>query len=245
MRPLKRWRYIGAYGPDVMACVGIARIGPLRQHFWAVCEPERPVVDRTTLGRGGVSIEGSRALVETGDVRIDLTVEEDGGVETRHPDRVWTRKQAGVPVRGSIRVEDRRYEIDCLGAVDDTEGRHRRHTTWTWSAGVGRGEGGERIGWNLVTGVNDSIEGSERYVWIDGEPRHLAPVEFADDLSSVTFGEGGGLDFTSWGSRDDRTNLLLLRSEYRQPFGTFAGTLPGGVELAEGYGVMEWHDVWW
>jgi hypothetical protein len=39
-------------------------------------------------------------------------------------------------------------------------------------------------------------------------------------------------------------NMVLMRSDYRQPFGTFAGTLPG-IELAEGYGVMETHDVWW
>ena len=42
-----------------------------------------------------------------------------------------------------------------------------------------------------------------------------------------------------------RTNLLLIRSSYRQPFGTFAGFLPGDLELAEGHGVMEWHDVRW
>jgi hypothetical protein len=245
MRPLKRWRYVGAYGPEVMACVGDARIGPLRQRFWAVCEPGRPVVDRTTLGRGGVRLEGSRAMVSSGDVRIDLHVEEDGGVETRHPDGVWTRKQAGVPVRGSIEVQGRSYEVDCLGAVDDTEGRHRRHTTWTWSAGVGRTVGGSRVGWNLVTGVNDTPEGSERCVWVDGEPAHVEPVVFADDLSRVTFSDGAGLDFVSWGAREDHTNLLLLRSSYRQPFGTFSGTLPDGLALAEGYGVMEWHDVWW
>ena len=40
-------------------------------------------------------------------------------------------------------------------------------------------------------------------------------------------------------------NLLVMRSRYRQPFGTFTGTLPGGIELAEGYGVMEEHDVLW
>ena len=245
MRPLKRWRYVGAYGPKVMACVGDARIGPLRQRFWAVCEPGRPVVERTTLGRGGVTMDGPRVKVDTRDVRIDLTVEEDGGVETRHRDSVWTRKQAGVPVRGHVEVQGRSYELDCLGAVDDTEGRHKRHTTWSWSAGVGRGVGGARIGWNLVTGVNDEPTGSERCVWIDGDPREVEPVSFAEDLSSVSFGEGGGLEFTSWGAREDHTNLLILRSDYRQPFGTFSGVLPGGVELSEGYGVMEWHDVWW
>jgi hypothetical protein len=245
VRPHKRWRYVGAYGPEVMVCVGDAAIGPLRQRFWAVCEPGRPVAARTTLGRGGVRMEGSRALVDAGAVRIDLHVEEDGGVETRHADRVWTRKQAGVPVRGSVNINDRSFPIDCLGAVDDTSGYHRRHTTWRWSAGVGRAVGGERIGWNLVTGVNDEPVGSERCLWIDAVPGEVGPVEFADDLSSVSFAEGGSLDFTSWGAREDRTNLLLLRSYYRQPFGTFSGVLPGGIELAEGYGVMEWHDVWW
>jgi hypothetical protein len=135
--------------------------------------------------------------------------------------------------------------VDCLGAVDETEGRHQRHTTWSWSAGVGRAVDGARIGWNLVTGVNDEPTGSERCVWIDGEPREVEPVSFADDLSSVKFGEGGTLEFSAWGAREDHTNLLILRSDYRQPFGTFSGVLPGGVELAEGYGVMEWHDVWW
>src|SRR4051794_38410816 len=195
MRPLKRWRYVGAYGPEVMACVGDARIGPFRQRFWAVCEPGRPVIARTTLGRGGVRMEGSRALVSHDGVRIDLTVEEDGGVETRHRDEVWTRKQAGVPVRGSIDVEGRSYEVDCLGAVDETSGRHRRHTTWRWSTGGGRSTDGRRIGWTLVTGVNDELTGSERCVWTDGEPREVGPVEFADDLSSVSFAEGGSLTF--------------------------------------------------
>ncbi len=39
--------------------------------------------------------------------------------------------------------------------------------------------------------------------------------------------------------------MFLMRSDYRQPFGTFRGMLPGGVALAEGYGVMETHDVRW
>jgi hypothetical protein len=234
-RPLKRWRYVGAYSAEVMACVGEAQIGPLRQRFWAVCEP----------GRGGVLMEGSRVSVDASPVAIDLTVEERDAVETTHADDVWTRKQAGVPVRGSVRVDGRAYELDCMGVVDDTAGYHRRHTTWQWSAGVGVATGGARVGWNLVTGVNDTPTGSERRVWVDGVASEVGPVSFAPDLSRVSFAEGGALTFTSWGERVDRTNVLVLRSSYRQPFGTFSGTLPGGVELAEGYGVMEWHDVWW
>jgi hypothetical protein len=70
-------------------------------------------------------------------------------------------------------------------------------------------------------------------------------AEFAADLSRVEVDGGGTLDFTEWAAREHRTNVVVMRSAYRQPFGTFAGELPGGLRLAEGYGVMEEHDVRW
>ena len=126
------------------------------------------------------------------------------------------------------------------GVVDDSAGYHARHTVWSWSAGVGTSADGRPVGWNLVTGVHDAPEASERSVWVDGEPVEVGPVEFAGDLSRV-----GDLVFTEWCARADDTNALLLKSKYRQPFGTFTGTLPDGTPLREGYGVMESHDVWW
>ena len=244
-RPLKRWRYVGVFCDEVMVCVGDARIGPLRQRFWAVAEPGRPIAARSTLGAGGVRIDGSHVTVDTRDVRIDLHVDEDGGVETHHADHVWTRKQAGVPAHGEVRVGSRMYSLKCRAVVDDTAGYHRRHTHWIWSAGVGTASDGRNIGWNLVTGVNDADTGSERAIWIDGEPFEPGPVRFADDLSRVEFAEGGALTFSEWAAREDNTNVLLLRSRYRQPFGTFTGSFPGGVKLAQGYGVVEVHDVHW
>jgi hypothetical protein len=248
-RPLKRWRYAGAYSDELMLCVGEAYVGPVPQRFWAVALPGRPIAERTTIGRGGVRIEGSRVRVDARDVRIDMTVEEDGGVESVHPSGrdgyVWTRKQAAVPVRGEVRVGGRAIALDCLGVVDDTAGYHERHTRWHWSAGVGTGTRGERIGWNLVTGVNDSERDSERAVWVDGEPTEPGPVTFAADLSRIGFTGGEALEFSEWAAREDRTNVLLVRSSYRQPFGTFSGSLPGGVQLQRGFGVVEVHDVHW
>jgi hypothetical protein len=248
-RPLKRWRYVGAYAPEAMLCVCEVRLGPIPQRFWAIALPDRPIATRTTIGAGGVSIDGPRATVDSGEVRIDVTVEEDGGVESVHPSGrdgyVWTRKQAGVPVRGHIAVDGRRIELDTLGVVDETAGYHERHTAWRWCAGAGRLGDGRRVGWNLVTGVNDSHKDSERAIWVEGAPFEPEPVEIAADLSGVRFAEGGELRFTEWSAREERTNLLLVRSSYRQPFGEFSGTLPGGLELAEGRGVMEWHDVRW
>jgi hypothetical protein len=248
-RPLKRWRYIGAYGDDLMACVCDVRMGRVPQRWWAVAERGRPIVAATTMRAGGVAIDGSRAVVAAGDVRIELEVEESPGIETVHPSGrsgyVWTRKQAGVPVRGSIEVDGRRHTVDALGVVDDTAGYHQRHTTWHWCAGAGVLGDGRVAGWNLVTGVNDAPSGSERAVWVDGEPFEPGPVEIAADLSNVRFDDGAQLRFQPWGERAERTNLVLVRSSYRQPFGEFSGSLPGGLELVRGRGVMEWHDVRW
>lgn len=248
-RPLKRWRYVGVYGPELMLCVGDVRVGPMPQRFWAVALPDGRVETRTTFGRGGVSLDGSRVRVDAGGVRVDVELDEDGGVESVHGSGargyVWTRKQAGVAARGEVRLGDRAWTLDERAVVDDTAGHHQRRTTWSWSAGVGRAASGERVGWNLVTGVNDDLQNSERTVWLDGEPREAGPVRFAADLSSIESADGGALRFSAWGERADRTNALVVRSAYRQPFGTFSGTLPGGIELAEGYGVMEWHDARW
>jgi len=42
-----------------------------------------------------------------------------------------------------------------------------------------------------------------------------------------------------------RDDLLMLASDYRQPFGTFAGILPDATRLRAGYGVMERHAARW
>ena len=249
-RLLKRWRYVGYYGPELMLCVGDARVGPIPQRWWAIAEPGGAIRQRSSLGSAGVRMEGSRVFVESGDVRISLDLEESDGVEVATPvgDRgnyVWTRKQGDVAARGSVTVDGHEHRVDGIAFVDESAGYHPRHTVWKWSAGVGLGAGGERLAWNLVTGVHDSPRNSERTLWVDGRPRELEPVGFADDLSSVEFGEGGRLTFSEWSAREERMNMLLLRSTYRQPFGTFEGALPGGLELREGYGVMEDHDVYW
>ena len=243
-RPLKRWRYVGVYTPEVMLCVGDARVGPVPQRWWAVALPDGTLRARTTTGRGGIGMAGSGVRVRAPGVSIDLDLTEGEGVETASPageSFIWTRKQAAVPCSGTVALDGVKRVIDGDCAfVDESAGYHERHTEWRWSAGVGRTDDGRRVGWNLVAGVHDSPERSERTVWVEGEPREVGPVEFATDLSTV-----GGLRFSEWSAREDHTNLLLFRSHYRQPFGTFSGELPGGLRLAEGQGVMEHHDVWW
>ncbi|MEA2255137.1 MAG: hypothetical protein QOG35_1182 [Solirubrobacteraceae bacterium] len=251
-RMLKRWRYVGFYGPEAMLCVGSAHVGPTWQVWWAVWDRgERRLHERTRMlaGRGRVEVEeAGRVHVGDGGVTIDLELDEGAGVETVTPAGgawIWTRKQGHVPARGAVTLEGRRLELDGRAFVDESAGYHDRVTSWRWSAGTGVAAGGELVAWNLSDGIHDSLRDSERTIWVDGAAREVGPVRFGEDLGSVAFREGGRLDCHAEATRARDDNLLVFRSRYAQPFGTFSGTLPGGVELAEGYGVMESHDVRW
>ena len=193
----------------------------------------------------------SSVSVDAVGVRIHLDLEGGEGVETASPagtrgNYSWTSKRAGVTVRGTAVIGGRSHRLQGpYGFVDESAGYHSRRTTWRWSAGHGLAEAGRQVAWNLVTGIHDAPEASERTLWVDASPRELGPVTFASDLSEVSFAEGGALVFDEWCARADETNLLVVRSSYRQPFGAFSGQLPDGLRLARGHGVMEYHDVCW
>lgn len=243
-RPLKRWRYVGVFSDELQLCVGDARIGPVPVRWWAIAEPGRPLVE----GSRGVEVGDERVRVAQGDVRIELELERGEPVETAtaYGDTfAWTAKQADLPARGTVELGGRRIELEARAVVDDSAGYHPRHTAWNWSAGVGTTADGRSVGWNLVRGIHDSPRASERTLWLDGEPAEVEPVAFDAGLAGIRFADGAALAFDGWSAREDRTNLLLMRSYYRQPFGSFSGTLPGGIALAAGHGVMEEHEVWW
>ena len=244
-RPLKRWRYVGVYHPDVMVCVGDARVAGVPLRWWAVALPDGTLLEQTGVRRASMICDPGRVFVaESGGEVIDLTLGEGQGIEVVSPHGggyIWTRKQARVPVCGQVAARGTTWPLDdAVGFVDDSAGYHARPTEWRWSAGIGLSRQGARVAWNLVEGIHDAPEASERTVWLEGEPRGVGPQPFAADLSSV-----GGLRFAPWSERKENTNRLLVRSRYRQPFGTFAGELPGGLVLDSGHGVMEWHDAYW
>jgi len=251
-RPLKRWRYVGVFNEELMACAARVQIGLARQTFWAVfSRDEHRVRERTHLlrGRSAVEFEKGHMRLRDGGLLLDLRLHEDEGITARCPHgqgEVWTRKQAGITARGTLALDGGpAQKIEALAVIDDTAGYHARHTEWWWSAGVGRSAGGVPLAWNLVTGVNDPQSGSERAVWLAGEPHEVAPVAFTPDLSRICGDDGSELHFLAEAERNRRDNLLILRSDYRAPFGTFSGTLPGGISLAHGLGVVEHHDAYW
>jgi len=244
LRPLKAWRYVGVFAPELMLCLAAVRIGPARQAFWAVWDRAgRTLRERTVLGHGRVRLGAGRAVVLDRDVQLDLSLEETAGIESicqSGAGYAWTRKQGGVRAHGTVAIGGEPRPLEARAVIDDTAAYYERHTAWRWSAGVGIAHDEQPVAWNLVAGVNDPASGSERTVWVGAECFEPPRSRFAADLSAVD-----GLRFSPEAVRERRENLLLLRSSYRQPFGTFIGELPGGPGLERGFGVMEAHEAWW
>lgn len=268
----KNWRYVGAFSDELLLCAARIGVGPLGQTFWAIWDRgERNLWERTSLlmpgARGDVWTEG-----RDGDGLL-LHAADEGSVvriESKHPDAgpirgflrfgagrwvevvcptpdgqyVWTRKRVDVPVECDVRIGDRRVQVEGRGVEDESAGYHPHHTVWSWSAGIGTAADGRSIGWNLVSGINDPAERSERGIWVDGEPTEPGPVSF-EGLEAISFDDGSRLDFAGECERHRDENRLLVRYSYRQPLGAFSGSLPGGIALASGLGVMEHHDAHW
>lgn len=268
----KRWRYVGAYCDELMLCAARVQVGPLGQTFWAIWDRgERRLLERTVTrlpgsrgqvwtenaagepvrnageGEHVVRIEASHP--DVGPVRGALRFSGTGRwVESVCPNGeggfVWTRKRAGEPIACDLRIGERRISVDARGIEDESAGYHPRHTTWSWSAGVGELRDRRPVAWNLVAGVNDPPERSERAIWVAGEPFEPAPVRF-EGVEAVAFEDGARLECAPEAERSKAEDRLVMRYSYRQPFGTFSGTLAGGLELASGLGVMEEHDAVW
>ena len=252
-RMLKRWLYVAAFAEEFLVCVARVQVGPLGQTFWVVHDREVGEMHEHTRirlpgARGEVWTEDELVRMMAGDdVRANLRPGPGQAVEAvcaaGDGGYVWTRKCADMPFECDVRVNGKRWQVEAKGVRDESAGYHPRHTVWSWSAGVGRTADGRSAGWNLVSGINDPPENSERAIWVDGEPFEPGPVGF-EGLDAIAFQDGSRLSFEAECERRREENLPFVRYTYRQPFGRFTGTLPG-LELERGLGVMEHHDAVW
>lgn len=245
----KRWRYVALFAEELMLCAARAEVGPLTQSFWVLWDRETQHQWAHTALRPGsreVTLEGPRLEIDGPGLRASLELGDAAPIEVTCPSGkswAWTRKRAGMPVAGTVEMPGRRLQVSGRGIDDESAGYHQRHTSWRWSAGVGTSVEGRNLAWNLVEGINDPPQGSERAVWVDGEPAETPPVRFRG-LDGIDLGDADSLDFASESAHARDDNYLLFRSRYRHRFGSFAGTL-GGLALAEALGVMEEHDATW
>ncbi|MCC6622124.1 MAG: DUF2804 domain-containing protein [Deltaproteobacteria bacterium] len=207
------------------------------------------------LGGGPAVPHRYRALIDDGDLqlRAELVAARgmptlcavapiEGGVAN------CTHKSPGFEASGHVEVGPRRFDLaGAHGAFDHTSGLLARDTRWRWASASGAD-----VAFNLVEGFNGPVE---NVVWLDGE---LVPVGEArfdydpkDPLAPWRITADGGLElaFTPEGARRQDKDLVLAKSWYVQPIGTFRGTLRGDDgrtrELGPILGVTEDHRALW
>ena len=161
---------------------------------------------------------------------------------------VYAQKVAGIRCRGSVKCqfEGQEYDMQAINAYahhDWSAGYMRRETFWEWACFSGELDG-KRIGLNLSCGVNETSF-TENCYWIDGRLVKVDTVQFEydrDDAASqwrITSHDGQiDLRFTPEGFHEERQNLLIAASNFKQFFGYFEGRM-GTLELTKQYGFVE------
>lgn len=169
----------------------------------------------------------------------------------------YTHKEGGIPVRGTIGHKGLSWDIQeaqSFGIRDYTLGYLARQTFWNWASGGGWDNNGNRIGFNLVQGVNETGF-TENGFWVNGRLVKVDVVDFRyDDLNllqpwRIESNDGRvRLRFLPAGKRSANIHVGLIVSKFHQPFGRFEGTLEDGGqvwELQDVSGFTEEHYAKW
>ena len=257
-RPRKRWRYVGRVrraadavrrrradrpaAADVLGGVGPRAPGAARAHAAGAAARGSCALPRGRRRRSATATVRARPRRRAGRRRGD-------GVRSTAPSWIWTRKQ-GARARARARwcSTARRSRSTRSGCVDESAGYHARAHRLGVVGGRRRAlTDGRAVGWNLVTGLHDARDraASARSGSTARRPRRRRCRSRAARRDRVRRRRASCAFAAEATRRAHATTSALFRSDYVQPFGTFTGTLPGGLELAEGRGVMERHSALW
>ncbi|MCL2912660.1 DUF2804 domain-containing protein [Shewanella corallii] len=146
----------------------------------------------------------------------------------------YTQKHNGLQVTGLLEVEGERVSLDsALAGYDFSAGYMRRDTSWRWASINGEVDG-NTLGLNLAAGVNETGL-NENAFWFNGERHLLGPVQFEferlnPDSPWRIYSLDGRIElsFHPRNRREEKLNLWLLRSNFRQFIGHFSGRIIDG-----------------
>lgn len=170
---------------------------------------------------------------------------------------VYAQKVAGLRCTGSVHSALGDFDLGALDTFahhDWSAGYMRRETHWNWACLSGQA-GTQRVGLNLSCGVNETSF-TENCFWLDGELIKVDSVRFAYDRERPlapwcidSFDGQVALRFEGQGLHQERLNLGLLASNFKQVFGRFRGVLrPAGrpaVPIDNLWGFVEDHYAKW
>ncbi len=165
---------------------------------------------------------------------------------------VYAHKVAAVPVTGTVSGDFGRYDMQTIKAYghhDFSAGYMRRETFWNWACFSGELEDGRSVGLNVSCGVNETSY-SENCYWVAGACNSAGLAQFSYEQDDpmlpwvVTFSHGDSrLTFQPEGLHQERMNIGLIASNFKQVFGRFDGyiqTTDGErLEIVNQYGFVE------
>lgn len=176
------------------------------------------------------------------------------GIREVDPNR-WstTEKRALLEASGSVQAGGDRFDLaGGLAGYDYTHGLLPRRTRWQWAFLIGKGKGGAPVAVNLVEGF---MRETECAIFTESGPRAVGEGHFRFDakrpLERWSVGSHDGavsLEFSPGAMHREARNLILVRSRFVQPVGSFSGTISLGdeqIELSRALGVVEDQDVLW
>ncbi|MFY8326295.1 DUF2804 domain-containing protein [Pseudoalteromonas sp. ZZD1] len=172
----------------------------------------------------------------------------------------FTQKATALPCKGVVQWQDTRInleQVNALASVDWSAGFMRRETFWNWGSLACTLADGRRLGLNLAAGVVETGF-TENALWLDGSLIKIDMVDFKfkrysdkSDYRQWQLRSNDGiinLTFEPVGKRQDKTNLLIIASNFTQHFGRFYGqiTLENEVITLNGeWGLTEDHYAKW
>ncbi len=174
------------------------------------------------------------------DIRLSETPKDSMVIMTPYADDpkafYYNQKINCLKAAGTVRIGSELYEFkdNAYAVLDWGRGVWTYSNTWYWSSASGEIDG-HRFGFNLGYGFGDTSAASENMLFYDGCAHKLEDVTFeipkkddgSDDfMSSWSFSSSDGrfeASFTPVIDRASDTNVLVIRSDQHQVFGTFTG----------------------
>ncbi|ABV38042.1 conserved hypothetical protein [Shewanella sediminis HAW-EB3] len=148
----------------------------------------------------------------------------------------YTQKHNGLKPSGELTIDGEPQPLNnALAGYDFSAGYMRRETSWRWASINAHTHDGV-LGLNLAAGVNET-GGNENVFWVNGERHLLGPVHFNFQRASGVeshrqaqtswriYSDNGQveLSFNPVNCRQEKLNLLLLKSNFRQYLGFYSG----------------------
>ena len=199
--------------------------------------------------------------IDTKELKANLTLEKASQMPlalcapTGYNGWTYTEKSNALAVSGTLELQGKKLDLtQALAGYDYSAGFMRRQTSWRWASISAKVEG-QAFGLNMAAGVNETGL-CENAFWFGGQIQHLSPATFVfdrkDDTKTWQVSSLCGevqLEFTPLYCRQEKVNIGLLASNFRQYVGLYSGfvELKNGstLRLNEVKGLAEDHYAKW